>query len=99
VSGRIDLASDPGVALWLGVGERLVEKEMPSRTDLSSDLGTGKLAEENARLHSINAKMLVALEYVLPLLEQGLSSAVDYDQTQEAIAKVQDALAEAERDP
>jgi hypothetical protein len=72
---------------------------MPSRTDVSSDSGTGTLAQENARLRGINAKMLVALEYVLPLLEEGLSSAVDYDQTKEAIAKIQDALAEAERDP
>jgi hypothetical protein len=37
--------------------------------------------------------------YLLPLLQQGLPATVDFDWTEEAIAKIQDALAEAERDP
>ena len=39
------------------------------------------------------------LRYVLPLLQQGLPTTVNFDWTEEAVAKVQDALAEAERDP
>jgi hypothetical protein len=58
-----------------------------------------QMAGENARLRSINAKMLAALRYLLPLLQQGLPATVDFDWTEEAVAKVQDALAEAERDP
>jgi hypothetical protein len=57
-----------------------------------------QMAEENSRLRKINSRMVAALEYVLPLLEQGLPATVDFDWTKEAIAKVQDALAEAERD-
>jgi hypothetical protein len=57
-----------------------------------------QMAEENARLRKINSQMISALEYVLPLLQQGLPATVDFDWTKEAIAKVQDALAEAERD-
>jgi hypothetical protein len=58
-----------------------------------------QMSEENARLRSVNAKMLAALQYLLPLLQQGLPATVDFDWTEEAVAKVQDALAEAERDP
>jgi hypothetical protein len=58
----------------------------------------GQMAEENARLRKINSQMISALEYVLPLLQEGLPATVDFDRTKEAIAKVQDALAEAERD-
>jgi hypothetical protein len=57
-----------------------------------------QLAEENARLRKINSQMISALEYVLPLLQQGLPATVDFDWTKEAIAKIQDALAEAEQD-
>jgi hypothetical protein len=57
------------------------------------------MSEENARLRSVNAKMLAALQYLLPLLQQGLPATVDFDWTEEAVVKVQDALAEAERDP
>jgi hypothetical protein len=57
-----------------------------------------QMAEENSRLRKINSRMVAALEYVLPLLERGLPATVDFDWTKEAIAKVQDALAEAERD-
>jgi hypothetical protein len=77
---------------------------MSFRSDLSDDLeklkrDAAQVTEENARLRSINAKMLAALQYLLPLLEQGLPATVDFDWTEEAVAKVQDALAEAERDP
>jgi hypothetical protein len=57
-----------------------------------------QMAEENARLRKVNSQMISALEYVLPLLQQGLPATVDFDWTKEAVAKVQDALAEAERD-
>jgi hypothetical protein len=77
---------------------------MTSASDLSSDFEKLKsdaayVAEENARLRSINVKMLDALRYVLPLLQQGLPATVNFDWTEEAVAKVQDALAIAERDP
>jgi hypothetical protein len=57
-----------------------------------------QMAEQNARLRKVNSQMIYALEYVLPLLQQGLPATVDFDWTKEAVAKVQDALAEAERD-
>jgi hypothetical protein len=68
--------------------------------NLESDFGklatdARQMAEENARLRKIN---ISALEYALPLLQQGLPATVDFDWTKEAVAKVQDALAEAERD-
>ena len=77
---------------------------MTSASDLSSDFEKLKsdaayVAEENARLRSINGKMLDALRYVLPLLQQGLPETVNFDCTEEAVAKIQDALAVAERDP
>ena len=77
---------------------------MSSGSDLADDFEKLKrdatqMAEENARLRSINAKMLAALRYLLPLLQQGLPATVDFDWTEEAVAKVQDALAEAESDP
>jgi len=77
---------------------------MTSASDRSSDFEKLKsdaahVAEENARLRSINVKMLDALRYVLPLLQQGLPATVNFDWTEEAVAKVQDALAIAERDP
>ena len=56
------------------------------------------MAEENAKLRKVNSQMISALEHVLPLLQQGLPATVDFDWTKEAIAKVQAALAEAERD-
>jgi hypothetical protein len=49
-------------------------------------------------LRKVNSQMISALEYLLPLLQQGLPATVDFDWTKEAVAKVQDALAEAERD-
>jgi hypothetical protein len=77
---------------------------MSSSPDLSDDFDklkfdAAQMAKENARLRGVNAKMLAALRYVLPLLQEGLPASVDFDWTREAVAKVQDALAEAERDP
>jgi hypothetical protein len=71
--------------------------------DLESDFkklttDATQMAEENARLRKINAQMLAALQYVLPLLQEGLPATVDFDWTKEAVAKIQAALAEAERD-
>jgi len=57
-----------------------------------------QMADENARLRKINAQMLAALQYALPILQQGLPETVDFDWTKEAIVKVQNAIAEAERD-
>ncbi len=72
-------------------------------SDLESDFkklttDTRQMAEENARLRRINSQMISALEYVLPLLQQGLPATVDFDWTKEAVTKVQDALAGAEHD-
>jgi hypothetical protein len=66
---------------------------MSSVSDLSSDFGKLKsdaahIAAENARLRSINVKMLDALRYVLPLLQQGLPETVNFDRTEEAVAKI-----------
>jgi hypothetical protein len=76
---------------------------MSSRSDLHSDLekltaDATQMADENARLRKIKAQMLAALQYALPLLQEGLPDTVDFDWTKEAIAKVQNAIAEAERD-
>jgi hypothetical protein len=77
---------------------------MSSLSDPSNDFAKLKsdamqMAEENARLRTINAKMLAALRYVLTFLQGGLPATANFDWSQEAVAKVQDALAEAERDP
>jgi hypothetical protein len=56
------------------------------------------LVDQNDRLRKINAQMLTALRYSLPLLEEGLPASVDFDLIQEAVAKVQGAIAQAERD-
>ena len=76
---------------------------MPSRMDLKRDFekltaDATQMADENARLRKINAQMLAALQYALPILQQGLPETVDFDWTKEAIVKVQNAIAEAERD-
>ena len=55
------------------------------------------MADENARLRKINAQMLAALRYALPILEEGLPETVNFDWTKEAIANVQNAIAKAER--
>jgi len=49
------------------------------------------MAEENARLRTINAKMLAALRYVFTFLKEGLPATANFDWSQEAVAKVQDA--------
>jgi hypothetical protein len=84
-------------ALAKNVLERIV---MPNLENDFRKLTTDarQMAEENARLRKVNSQMISALEYVLPLLQQGLPATVDFDWTKEAVAKVQDALAEAERD-
>ena len=74
-----------------------------SRSDLDCDLAqlntdATRLADENDRLRRINAQMLAALQYSLPVLQAGLPEAVDFDWIREATAKVQGAIAEAERD-
>lgn len=77
---------------------------MTSRPDLEDDFARLKtdatqLADENARLRRINAQMLSALKYALPVLRDGLPESVNFDWMKEAVAKVQDAIAEADRDP
>ena len=77
---------------------------MSSRADLSGDFeklmsDATHLADENARLRGLNTQMLAALQYVLPILQEGLPATVDFDWTKEAVEKVQNAIADAERDP
>jgi hypothetical protein len=76
---------------------------MSSSSDLNRDFekltaDARQMADENARLRKINAQMVAALQYALPILQDGLPETVDFDWTKEAIAKVQNAIAEAERD-
>jgi hypothetical protein len=77
---------------------------MPGPTDLDGDfekLATDarQIADENARLRRINTQMLAALECALPILEDALPETVDYDGAKDAVVKVQNAIAEAARDP
>ena len=77
---------------------------MSSPSELSSDFEKIKsdatqMEKENARLRSVNAKMLAALRYALTFLQDGLPPTANFDWSKEAVAKIQDALAEAERDP
>ena len=77
---------------------------MPSRADLDNDFekltaDAMEMANENARLQRINAQMLAALQCALPVLRDGLPTTVNFDWTKEVIAKVQDAMAEAQCDP
>jgi hypothetical protein len=74
-----------------------------SRSDLDRDFSQLKidatsLAEENDRLRRRNDQMLVALQSALPVLQDGLPGAANFDWVKEAVAKVQAAIAEAERD-
>jgi hypothetical protein len=76
---------------------------MSSRSDLHSDfekltVDATQMADENARLRKVNAQLLGALQYALPILQDALPTTVDFDWTREAIVKVQNAIAEAERD-
>jgi len=76
---------------------------MSSGSDLHSDfekltVDATQIADENARLRKVNAQMLAALQYALPILQDALPETVDVDWTKEAIVKIQTAIAEAERD-
>ena len=76
---------------------------MSSGSDLHGDfekltVDARQMADENTKLRKINAQMLAALQYALPILQDALPETVDFDWTREAIAKVQSAIAEAERD-
>ena len=66
---------------------------MSSLSDLSNDFAKLKsdatqMPEENARLRSINAKMLAALRYVLTFLQEGLPATANFDWSKEAVAKM-----------
>jgi hypothetical protein len=81
-----------------------MEVPMPSRSDFDTDVArltddTAHLTRENGRLRRVNGQMLAALKYALPLLRDALPEAIDLDWTKEAVAKVQDAIAEGECDP
>jgi hypothetical protein len=72
-------------------------------SDLAADLAEWpekrvKLAGENARLRRTSAQMLAALTAALLLLRDVLPASVGFDCAGEALAKVQHAIAEAERD-
>jgi hypothetical protein len=76
---------------------------MSSGSDLHTDFekltaDATQMADENARLRKINAELLAALQYTLPILQDGLPETVNSDWTKEAIAKVQHAIAEADRE-
>jgi hypothetical protein len=76
---------------------------MSSRPDLHRDVenltaDAAQMADENAKLRKINAQMLAALQYALPILQQGLPGTVNFDWTREAIDKVQNAIAAADSD-
>jgi hypothetical protein len=76
---------------------------MSSRSDLHRDFenltaDAAQMADENAKLRKINAQMLAALQYALPILQQGLPETVNFDWTKEAIDKVQNAIAAADSD-
>jgi hypothetical protein len=76
---------------------------MSSRSDIHRDFekltaDAAHLEDENARLREINAQMLAALQYALPILQEGLPETVNFDWTREAVVKVQSAIAAAESD-
>jgi hypothetical protein len=76
---------------------------MSSRADLDGDFeklrhDATQLADESARLRMLNTQMLAALQYVLPILRDALPETVDFDWTKAAVEKVQNAIADAERD-
>jgi hypothetical protein len=77
---------------------------MSSRSDIHRDFeelaaDAAHMEDENARLRKINAQMLAALQYALPILQEGLlPEIVNFDWTREAIVKVQSAIAAAESD-
>lgn len=76
---------------------------MVSRSDLQRDFqkltnDTTQMANEYYRLREINARMLAALQGALPILEDCIPGTADPDWTKEVIAKVQNAIADAESD-
>jgi uncharacterized protein YPO0396 len=78
---------------------------MSLRTELDADLAqlrtdVKRLGDENAKLRKINAQMIAALNSALPVLRDGLLPvSVNFDAINAAVAKVENAVAEAERDP
>jgi hypothetical protein len=69
-------------------------------TDLAEiKAGMSQVADENTRLRKINRRMLQALQCSLPILQAGLPVSGNFDAISEAVVKVQNAIAEAERDP
>jgi hypothetical protein len=78
---------------------------MSLRTELDTDLAqlrtdVKRLGGENAKLRKINAQMIAALNSALPVLRDGLLPvSVNFDAINAAVAKVENAVAEAERDP
>jgi hypothetical protein len=69
---------------------------MSSRADLDGDFE--KLRHDATQLRMLNTQMLAALQYVLPILRDALPETVDFDWTKAAVEKVQNAIADAERD-
>ena len=74
-----------------------------SRSDLDREFAQLKadvmaLSGENDRLRRINAKMLAALQYSLPVLQEGLPASANFDLIRQAVRKVQGAIGEADRD-
>jgi len=77
---------------------------MVDRTDVDTDFerlmtDLKRLEYENTTLRQINAKMLDALNCALPILRDGLLPvAVNFDSIKDVVVKVQNAVAEGERD-
>jgi hypothetical protein len=103
VAARLEaLPADP-VRVACALETVKVVISMSSYPDLHSDFekltaDAAQMADENARLRKTNAQMLAALQYALPILQQGLPETVNFDWTKEAIDKVQNAIAEAAGD-
>ena len=81
-----------------------METTMADRTDIDTDserlmTDLKRLEYENTTLRQINAKMLDALNCALPILRDGLLPvAVNFDSIKDVVVKVQNAVAEGERD-
>src|SRR6516162_7943981 len=92
---RPDTTSAWGIAM---------ETTMADRTDVDTDserlmTDLKRLEYENTTLRQINAKMLDALNCALPILRDGLLPvAVNFDSIKDVVVKVQNAVAEGERD-
>lgn len=80
------------------------EVALASRTDNDASIAgltssVQQLKQQNSELREINRKMLAALNHALPILRDGLLPAsVNYDAINAAVASVEDAIAEGERD-